>query len=484
MPDLRTRMVRAVGWTAVQRWAVRAIGFASFVLLSRLLTPTDIGLVALALAITGSFGVFVDFGMSDFLVRSEKLDRLTNTSVFWVQVAVASSLAMLLAAIAHPLSVLIGTPELAPVLQVLPILLPIHAAAAVPSALLHRRLSFAALALRDVTAATLGGLVGVYMALSGAGVWSLVGQSLVHATGSLVAALLTSKWHPGLSFSPQAAATALRFGSPLLGVQLLQLVRDRADHFIIGIVLGPEALGIWTVATRLLGVLVEVTLSIVDAVALPLFARIRSDPSTFQRVHRTCVSYSVTLVVPALMLLCLTAPVLIPILFGTRWEPAIHLVQVLCVAYAVSGLAYLNRPTLVAHGRVWVELMLTGGSALLHVGLVLAASRGGLLPVAWAAVVESVILVAIGAYVLPRAVGLRAPIPGAALWMLGGAMFGGLSGYAVQVLSPLDELANLIAATGLALLVFSLWTWATNMALLRELIGDVRRIVPRDSPML
>jgi O-antigen/teichoic acid export membrane protein len=479
MSELRTRAIRGVGWMAVQRWAVRATSFVTFAALSHLLTPAEIGVVALALAVIGIFSVLVDLGMTEFLVRAPGVDATTTSTVFWLQMLLAALLGTPVVVLAHPLAELLGTPELAPVLQVLVLLLPLYGAAAVPSALLQRQLSFAALAGRDVLGAVLGGVAGVTLAALGAGVWALVVQTLTNAAVSLLAVVAVSRWHPRLTVSRPVVGRVLRFGGPLLGVQVMQIVRDRADAFVIGAIAGAPALGVWTVATRLLTIVAEVSTSILDAVALPVFARLQSDRPRFRVAHRTAVTYSITLLTPALLVLAVSSPVLVPTLFGSRWTAAVLPTQVLCVAYAIGGLAYLNRPVLVAFGRVGVEFLLTGSTALLHVGVVLAAAPHGLVVVAWAAVGEAVVQAAAGAVALRTALGLRPPIPPRAFTVL--ACGAGAAGCAVVAGVPaggLDSWSGLAVAAGTAVAVFAALLWTTSASLLRELGGDLRRLLP------
>ncbi|MGY1652031.1 lipopolysaccharide biosynthesis protein [Geodermatophilus sp. SYSU D01119] len=478
MPGLRTRVIRGVGWTAVQRWVVRGTTFVTFVALSRLLTPEDIGVVALALAITTAFTVFVDLGMSDFLVRSDDSEEARTTStVFWLQMGLATCIAVPLAVFAGPLSAAVGSPGLAPVLRVLCFLLPLYAAAAVPAALLHRHLSFAALAARDIAAAVAGGVVGVGSALLGAGVWSLVAQSYVHATVSLVTVLARTRWRPRFAVSSEVTGRVLRFGAPLVGVQVMQTLRDRADAFVIGGVAGAEALGLWTVAARLLSVVAEVSTSVMDTVALPVFSRVRDDAERFRTAHATAVAYSMALLTPALLVLLVTSPVLVPFFFGAQWTSAVPLAQVLCLAYAVSGLAYLNRPTLVARGKVGLEFALTGGGALLHVVVVSVAVSGGLTVVAWAAVGEAVIATAAGALVLRWSLGLRPPVPLRAFGTLAAGAAGGAAGLGVH-LADLGRWTGLALSTTAAVAAFAVVMWVTNAALVRELSADARRLLP------
>jgi O-antigen/teichoic acid export membrane protein len=259
----------------------------------------------------------------------------------------------------------------------------------------------------------------------------------------------------------------------------MQMVRDRADAFLIGGLLGPAALGIWTVATRLLVIVSEVSTSVLDAVALPVFSRLREDATRFRQAHGTSVAYTMIFLVPVLAVLAVACPALVPLVFSDQWNAAIPLAQVLCLAYAVGGLGYLNRPVLVSSGRVGVELAVTSSTALLHVAAVAIAAPLGLEVVAWAAVAETLVAVLVGAFALRRAVGIRRPVPAPALRVLLAGLVGTAAGWGVHLVTAssgrwvdLTRPALACAAT-LALVVY-----LTNGALVREVARDGRRLLP------
>lgn len=476
MSGLRARAIRGVAWTAAQRWTVRAAGLITFVVLSRLLTPGDVGLVALALAVTGAVAALVDLGLSDYLVRSDDEDATTTSTVFWLQAGLSVIIAAIVVVLAEPLAALLGQSRLTPVLQVSAALLPVYACAVVPTALLHRGMRFQSLAVRDIAATLAGAVAGITAAVMGAGVWALVLQSAVHAVTTLATVLLATRWRPSLAFSTGAVRRARRFVGAMTGVQILQALRDRADHFVIGALLGTEALGLWLVAARLVGIVTEMSASTLETVALPVFSRVQGDALAFRRVHSIAASYTALLLVPALLVLGFLSPALVPTLFGPQWEQAVVLAQILCLSYAIFGLTYLNRPSLIAHGRVGVEFALTATGAGLHVALVTVAAASGLRTVAWAMVVEAVLLVLVGSAALRRALRLVPPVPRRTLLVVVGGLCAALVGVGVQNLAALGTAAGAALATLAALGAFGLWMLVTDAALVREAGQDARRL--------
>ena len=288
----RQRAVRNVGWSAVQKWTVRLAGVATFVVLGRLLAPSEIGLATLAVAVVGLLAVVADLGMTTFLVQADEADRRTTSTVFWTALGLGSLGAVLVALTAGPVSQALDEPAAAPVLRALAGGLVLTSLTVVPAALLLRGMRFRAMAGRGVGAALVSAAVGIALAVAGAGVWALVAQNLTQNAVSLVWFWALARWHPSLTFSRPVLREAWRFGSALLGINLVQALRDRADGVVIGSLGGLDLLGYWAVATRLLGLLHEVTMSVMDHVALPLFVRVRDDMPRFQRGFETAGALS------------------------------------------------------------------------------------------------------------------------------------------------------------------------------------------------
>ena len=312
MAEFRTAVAVGVGWTAAQKWLVRISGVLTFVVLSRLLGPDDIGLVALALAFLGVLGVVADLGAATFLVQTRSWDERTRSTTFWTTLTLSLLATGLVVGLAAPLAAVLGEPRLAPVFQALAPILVLSVTSAVPTAILQRELRFRELALREMAAGLISAVVGVGLAVAGAGVWALVGQSGTQALVSAVLVWRMSAWRPTGQVSREAFTELRRFGGPVLAVNLLQSVRDRLEQFLLGALVGVTALGYWTVAVRLLALLVEVSVAVLDSVTLPVFAAARTTAERFRRAFEYALSATQVLLVPALALLAVASPVLLP----------------------------------------------------------------------------------------------------------------------------------------------------------------------------
>jgi O-antigen/teichoic acid export membrane protein len=479
MAEFRTAVAVGVGWTAAQKWLVRIAAVLTFVVLSRLLTPADIGLVALALAFLGVLGVVADLGASTFLVQTQTWDERTRSTTFWTTTALSVAATALIVVVAAPLAAALGEPRLGPVVQALAPILVVTASTAVPTAILRRELRFRELALREMAAGLASAVVGIALAVAGAGVWALVAQSGSQALVSAVLVWRMSAWRPTRQVSREAFDALRRFGGPVLAVNLLQSVRDRLEQFVLGALVGVSALGYWTVAVRLLALLVEVSVAVLDSVALPVFAAARTSADRFRRAFEYALAATQVLLVPAVALLAVVSPVVIPWAFGPQWGASIPPAQVLCLAYGIAGLAWFNRSALLSHGRSGVELALTATSLVIHLGLVVVVAPLGLTALAWAFTGEALVTVLLGTLVLHRTLGLGPATVARAARVAGcGALAVGAALAAMQALE-LGPVPGVLLGGTVTVAVLAAGTWLTNATLLRQLADDVRRVLGR-----
>lgn len=479
MAELRTTVAAGVGWTAAQKWLVRIAGVLTFVVLSRLLSPADIGLVALALAFLGVLGVIADLGAATFLVQTRSWDEATRSTTFWTTLGLSVLASACVVVVAGPLASLLHEPGLTPVVRALAPILVINAASGVPSAILQRELRFRELALREMVSALVAAVAGVGLAVAGAGVWALVAQSGVQAFVASVLVWRMSTWRPTRQVSRTAFTELRKFGGPVLAINILQSVRDRLEQFLLGALVGVAALGYWTVAVRLLALLVDVSVAVLDSVALPVFAAARTTPDRFRRAFEAAQASTQMVLVPALALLAVGSPVLLPLAFGPHWGPAVVPAQVLCLAYGVAGLAYFNRAALLAHGRSGVELGLTSASLVIHVVLVVAVAPLGLTALAWAFTGEALVTVLLGAFALRRTLGVDPGTLARAARVVGcGALAVAAALLAMHVV-PLGPIGAVLTGLAVTAAVLAGTLWWTNAELLRQLADDGRRLLGR-----
>lgn len=483
--DYRRRVLVSVGWTALQKWAVRIASLATFAVLGRVVGPADIGLATLATAVIGLLTVVADLGASAYVVRAPHLDRRGLSTVFWTNLGLASAAAALVAVFAHPLATLLDEPRLGAVLQVLALLLPLSALATTPVALLTRDLDMKPLALRELTAALAGAVVGLSAAFAGAGVWALVVQALGQAVAGILVVWRATTWRPTREFHLPTAKEMARYGSAVSGSNLVQALHDRTEQFVLGAVAGVEVLAYWAIGTRLLNLVYDVSMAVLDMVALPVMARVSADRARLAKTLDSATAGGLLLLVPVLLVVWFTAPWVIPAVFGAGWTPSIGLIEVLCLTYAVGGLSWFSRPALLAAGRSGVEFAVTLLGLAVHVAAVFLAAPHGLLVLAWTVTAEAVVMVAVRAAVQRRsiAVGWSVYLRSVRVLVAGGVAVAAAAGVPEVVHGAAGQVLAVLAGA----LCYLALVWLLNRSLVGEVVGDLRRLsgrhpVPQEDP--
>ncbi|RCL91887.1 MAG: lipopolysaccharide biosynthesis protein [Microbacterium sp.] len=400
------------------------------VILARLLTPAEFGLAALASTFVAILLGLAGMGFGPYIIRAREASDVLLSTAFWLVLGFALLLAGLLEAFADLLAFWLGQPDIAPLLRVLALTLPITSLSTVPSALLTRDLLMRKLALAQVFGSLIGIVAALTLAFLDLGVWALIGQSV--ANSAVVSLLLwrATSWRPKFAASAADISTLLRAGLPTLGTQLVQQLRDRGDELIIGAALGATPLGYWVIATRITRIVAELLTSVVSSVALPVLSRMSDDRQRFARASKYAISNLEFIVLPALTALAIVSPVLIPTVFGAQWVASGEIAQITTLATAVMSLGWLDDGIWWALGRFSVAFILTSVFAAFHLAVVAFSSQFGLVVLALAvlgraiitAPIRAICLIGIGK--LPIATYGTVPFTGLATATMAAAMLG------------------------------------------------------------
>ena len=383
--SLRTRAAKGVFWTATGAWGRQIAVFVVFAILARLLEPADFGLVAFAAVFVGFTHVLAEEGLVDALVQRKDLERAHLDAAFWTTIVFALGLTLILAALSVPIAKLLGEEELAPVLVVLALSIPIASSSLVQRALLTREMKFRSLALRSLAAITVGSIFGVTAALLGFGVWSLVVQNIVGVTTGTIVLWRVTDFRPRLTFSYSHCRDLLGFGSNVVGFRLLIYFTRRADELLIGAFLGPAALGFYTIGYRMLRMLIQVTSSLIDRVSFPLYSRLQDKPARLRLAFYKSTSFAALIAFPAFLAAAVLAPQVVQVFFGPKWADSVPIMQILAFFGLIQVLTYLNGTTIKALGKPGWLVVIVGITAALKVSAFLVAVQFGLVAVAVAA---------------------------------------------------------------------------------------------------
>ena len=335
--DLKGRSVRGGVSTLSSQGARFVLTSVSAVVLARLLSPADFGLVAMVTAVTGMAQAFADLGLSEATIQREKITHNQVSALFWINVSVGMLLMLATAALAPVLALFYREPRLTTITWAISVTFLICGLRVQHEAILKRQMRFSALALRNVTAAVMGAASAIVMAWRGAGYWALVAMPLAENTTQVVLSWLMVKWLPGRPRRDPEISKLVVFGGNVAGSYLITYASRSVDSLLIGWYWGAGLLGLYSRAYNLLTRPVRELSLPAQSVALPAFSRALSNEERFARCYLRVVKLIVWMSAPIFGVLFVASQPIILVVLGARWVEAAPVFQI----FAISALAQL-----------------------------------------------------------------------------------------------------------------------------------------------
>lgn len=362
-PSLSDVAARGTGLTLLTQALRAVLQIASVVVLARLLTPRDFGLIAMVTAVIGVADLVRDFGLSSAAVQSRTLSDDERTNLFWVNLGLGVACCVA-AVLATPLIVAVyGQPELAAIVWGLSTVFVLSGATTQFRADLTRTLRFRALVRADLVSQLVGVLVAVALALAGRGLWAIVCQQVVAAAVACALNVRSSQWRPGLPRRGVPLRRFFRFGGGLLGTQLVGYLTKNIDNIALGTFSGAVPLGYYSRAYQLLMTPLNTINAPMTRVALPVLSRVQDDDATYARYLAKVQLVACYLTATVFAVAAGLAEPLVLVLFGHDWTPVAPIFAVLALGgifRAVAQISYWIYLSRGLPGAQFKQVLLTG----------------------------------------------------------------------------------------------------------------------------
>jgi len=320
LSNLKRRTISSGFITVSAQGAKFGLNLASTVILARILTPRDFGLIAMVTGVTGFLAVFRNAGLSTPTVQRERITHAQVSNLFWINLGISGLCALILAALSPAMAWFYRDPRVTYITLVLSTTFLIGGFRVQHLALLKRQMRFKAIAFIEVGSMAIGVFVGVAMALMHYQYWSLVGLTLASEIASFLLTGLISRWRPQLPSRGSGIGPLVAFGMHQTAGSFIFSLARGCDNLLIGRFYGPAALGLYSRGAALVNRPMEQFLIPIDAVFLPTLSRLQSEPlryrSTFLRLYETIVMSVFFL---SSLLLALAKPATL-VLLGQKWE--------------------------------------------------------------------------------------------------------------------------------------------------------------------
>lgn len=349
--SLKNKTVKGIVWSSIERFSVQGIQFLVMIVMARLLTPKDYGLVGMVAIFIAVAQSLVDSGFSQALIRKQNRTETDNSTVFYFNIVVGILLYLVLFAIAPLVAIFYDSPELTALMRVVCLSVVFNSFVVVQRALLTVNIDFKTQAKASLTAAVVSGVIGIGMAYSGFSYWSIVAQQLVNLGLNTLLLWIFTRWRPRWIYSWGSFRELFTFGSKLMFSGLLDVVYRNMYLLVIGKVFTASSLGYYTRANQFAEFPSSNLTGIMQRVTYPVLCQIQDDDERLAQIYRRFLRLSAFLIFPLLVGLSAVAEPFVLLLLKEQWLFAATLLQIICFAMMWYPIHAINLNLLQVKGR-------------------------------------------------------------------------------------------------------------------------------------
>lgn len=327
------------------------VQLGSTIVLARLLSPHDFGLVAMIAVIVLFAPTLVDLGTTDASQQKNDISRVEISSLFWLNVAIGLALTIIFAACSGIIASFFGEPALAEISLILSLTFILTAVSIQHYSLMRRAMEFHNIAIVDLSSNVISSIVSIVLALSGCGYWALVAKPILQLSLTAIGAWICCPWLPGVPRFSSGVKELVRFGMGVTGFTVMDTLSRSADRIALGYFNGAGSLGYFQNAFLLYSNMLNIVTEPMHNIGVSSLSKLRANIPEFKRSWHAALSFTTFFCAPAFAVLAVTGQDFVVLLLGQKWAPAGPL---LCV-FAARGIATCVERTMgwlhVASGR-------------------------------------------------------------------------------------------------------------------------------------
>jgi O-antigen/teichoic acid export membrane protein len=358
MDDIKDKVLRGGLVRILTQLTMFGIRFGTLMVLARVLTPNDFGLMAMVATFTGIVNLLRDFGLSNAMVQRPVVTPDLLSTLFWANLLIGLLCATLIAAASPVLVSFYGEPRLHGIAIALAAGFLINAAGVQHVATLERQMRFDRLALNELTSVAISGIVAIVAAGEGAGYWSLVAMSVSIPLISTGLAWKSAGWMPGWPKGGTGIRSLMHFGATTTLNAVVVYVAYNLDKVLLGRICGTEQLGIYTRGYQLANLPIENLNGVMGSVALSALSRIQNDPQKFRTYFLRGYSLVLSITIPIALSLALLSDDVVRVALGEKWSEVGPVLRALSPTVIVFALINPLGPYMCALGLVRRSLLI------------------------------------------------------------------------------------------------------------------------------
>lgn len=345
-------------WRFSERTAAQGVSFVVSIILARLLTPEDYGLIGLITVFISVATVFVSSGFGNALIQKEKATQTDFSSVFYFSIFMGTVMYVVLFVCAPFIASFYNDPLLTPVVRVLSLSLVIAGVNSVQQAYVSKTMQFKRFFFSTIIGTLVSAVIGIFMAYKGYGVWALVIQNLSNQIMDTCILWFTVKWRPTLEFSFTEMKKMFSYGWKLLFSSLLDTVYNNLYSLVIGKFYSAKDLGHYNRGRNIPNMVITNINGSIQSVMFPAFSNCQGDKVRLKAMVRRSIMTSTYIIMPAMIGLAAVAKPLTVLLLTEKWLPSVPFMQFSCFILAFWPIHTTNLQAINAVGRSDIFLKL------------------------------------------------------------------------------------------------------------------------------
>lgn len=400
------KAITGVLWTTLDRVGFMGLQFVVNLLLTRLLMPSEFGIIGMLTIFISVSQTLIDGGFGSALIQKKEPTQKDYSTIFYWSLIFSLTIYFILFAVAPLIARFYRLPIISPVLRVVGLSLIINGVISVQQTRLRKRFAFRTIAMTNIASYFLSGGIAVFLAFRGFGVWALVmNQILFGVFASLCFAILT-RWHPSICFSKESFRELFSFGGYNLAANILQEICRNFQGLIIGRKFSDTQMGYYSQAVKLDQVSSYSIPQIIVQVMYPVFSSIQDDSKRMIEILSMNIRVISYLIFPLACILILVAEPLITGLYGDKWLPSVPYYQILCIGGMFVCLQNVNFYAVAARGYIRVLFNWSWYKWGFLLGAILVGMNFGMKGILWGMVISNLNIYIVQAFLVSKYVGL------------------------------------------------------------------------------
>jgi O-antigen/teichoic acid export membrane protein len=349
--EISGKTTSGIRWTYMSTLLSKGLYPITLIILARLLSPAEFGVVAMAVAIKTFFTCFSDVGLKQAMIRQKgDIEKISSTA-FWILLSFGSFCFLVIWIISPYVGMYFKNQEVVPLLRTLGLMFIIQPFLDVPLSMLLKNLEFKALFYRQLFPQLFSGIVSITLAFLGFGSWALIIGALAGITGTSIIVWYNTDWRPRLYIDQAIFKSMFRFGSFVSIQSILFWLMGKVDNLFVGRFLGAHSLGIYRIGYNYGNLPLQLVGGPFHEVIFPIFCKISNNLYDLREKYLLYIKWISLAIIPTGIAFIFIIPDMVPFLLGSKWSSSIPVIQLIIITSILASIGGVNAEAYKAIGR-------------------------------------------------------------------------------------------------------------------------------------